>query len=46
MKLDAVEVVPDPVEPTLLRIRIRYFLATSPGPKNLVFPFYLDERTQ
>lgn len=46
VKLDAVEVVPDPAEPTLVRIRIRYFLATSPGPKNLVFPFYLDERTE
>ena len=44
VKLDAVEVLPDPAEPTLLRIRVRYLLASSPGPKNLVFPFYLDER--
>lgn len=45
VRLDAVEILPDPAEPTLLRIRVRYFLASSPGPKNLVFPFYLDERT-
>ncbi len=45
VKLDAVDVIPDDAEPTLVRIRIRYLLASSPGPKNLVFPFYLDERT-
>jgi uncharacterized protein len=43
-KLDAVDVLTDAAEPTLLRIRVRYRLATSPDPKNLVFPFYLDER--
>lgn len=43
VKLDAVEVYPDPVEPTLCRIRIRYLLAGNPSPQNLVFPFYLDE---
>lgn len=45
VKLDGVDVLPDPAEPTLLRISIRYLLAGVPGPKNLVFPFYLDERT-
>lgn len=43
--LDGVDVVPDDREPTLLRIRIRYRLATNPSPQNLVFPFYLDQRT-
>jgi phage baseplate assembly protein W len=45
VKLDGVDVVPDATEPTLVRIRIRYRLATTPSPQNLVFPFYLDERT-
>jgi phage baseplate assembly protein W len=45
VKLDGVDVLTDPGEPTLLRISIRYLLAGVPGPKNLVFPFYLDERT-
>lgn len=43
--LDAVEVLPDPVETTLLHLRVQYRLQGSPGPLNLVFPFYLDERT-
>lgn len=43
VKLDAVDVYPDPAEPTLVRIRIRYLLAGDPAPQNLVFPFYLDE---
>lgn len=43
VKLDRVDVIPDPSEPTLLRIRVRYSLATSPAPQNLVFPFYLDQ---
>lgn len=45
VKLDLVEVVADETQPTLLRIRVRYRLTGSPAPQNLVFPFYLDQRT-
>ncbi|WHO39156.1 GPW/gp25 family protein [Sphingobium sp. AP49] len=33
---------PDPRTPTLLRIAITYSLRADPGPRNMVFPFYLQ----
>lgn len=44
VQLVAVDVLADPVEPALVRIRVRYLLASSAVPKDLVIPFYLDER--
>lgn len=43
VQLSSVSVtVPDPRTPTLLRIELAYALLADPGPRNLVFPFYLE----
>jgi phage baseplate assembly protein W len=38
-----VEVASDPQRPTVLTIAIDYEIRALPGPRNLVFPFYLQE---
>ena len=43
VRLDAVEITPDPLQPTLLRIELHYQIKDDPGPRNLVLPFYLDQ---
>ncbi len=43
ISLEQVLVTTDPIEPTVLRIAIRYTIPELPGPRNLVFPFYLQE---
>jgi phage baseplate assembly protein W len=42
VELDDVVVEADPDQPTVLSIDVRYRMRGDPGPKNLVFPFYLD----
>jgi len=44
IKLQDVQVVADAREPTLVRIAIRYQVPPDPGPRSLVYPFYLDAR--
>ena len=39
--LEGVTVNPDPLDPTVLYIDVRYSLGTSNDPRNLVFPFYV-----
>lgn len=43
IRLLAVEVASDPQQPTVLTIAIDYDIWALPGPRNLVFPFYLQE---
>lgn len=45
-KLDGVEVISDAVEGNLLRIVIRYRVRGERDPRNLVFPFYLEQGGQ
>ena len=46
VRLSAVAVTaPDPRTPTLLRIELSFALLADPGPRNLVFPFYLEGAT-
>jgi phage baseplate assembly protein W len=42
ISVELVSVTTDPLEPTVLRIAIRYSIPELPGPRNLVFPFYLQ----
>ncbi|PVM88440.1 hypothetical protein DDF62_14695 [Caulobacter radicis] len=42
IRLEDVRVAADPREPTLLRIDVRYRVPPDPGPRSLVYPFYLD----
>lgn len=42
IRLESVGVTTDPLEPTVLRIAIRYEVLGEPGARNLVFPFYLS----
>ncbi len=41
IEVEDVVVTPDPEDPTVLYIDIRYSLGTSNDPRNLVFPFYV-----
>lgn len=43
IRLLEVEVASDPQQPTVLTIAIDYDIRALPGPRNLVFPFYLQE---
>jgi phage baseplate assembly protein W len=43
IRLLEVEVARDPQQPTVLTIAIDYEIRALPGPRNLVFPFYLQE---
>jgi len=43
ISLDRVDVLTDPGDATLLRIDVRYRLTEDSSPRNLVFPFYLDQ---
>jgi phage baseplate assembly protein W len=43
IRLQAVEVRSDPQQPTVLTIAIAYEIRALPGPRNLVFPFHLQE---
>ena len=43
IRLLEVEVASDPQQPTVLTIAIDYEIRALPGPRNLVFPFYLQE---
>lgn len=43
VKLDEVEVLSDAERPGLLHIDIAYRLINESTPRNLVFPFYLDQ---
>jgi phage baseplate assembly protein W len=45
IRLQAVEVNSDSSQPTVLTIAIAYEIRALPGPRNLVFPFYLQEGT-
>ena len=40
--LQDVQVTSEPRDPTLVRIAIIYQVPPDPGPRNLVYPFYLD----
>jgi len=42
IRLQDVIVVADAREPTLVRIGIRYQVPPDPGPRSIVYPFYLD----
>ncbi len=42
IRLQDVSVAADQREPTLLRIGVRYQVPPDPGPRSLVYPFYLD----
>jgi phage baseplate assembly protein W len=42
IKLLDVAVTADPRDATLVRIAIRYQAPPDPGPRSLVYPFYLD----
>ncbi len=41
IELHDVVVTPDPDDPTVLYIDVRYAVGTSNDPRNLVFPFYV-----
>jgi len=42
IKLQDVQVTSDVREPTLVRINVLYQVPPDPGPRSLIYPFYLD----
>ncbi len=45
IELDTVDVTADADDPSLVHVAISYALADDPAPRNMVFPFYLEQES-